>query len=187
METFQFRLIDTAGGEIGIINDSRRMIQIGERVKLPDGSNAAVVEIYDDENGREGNVQATLVVEREGVRSSPRQISITPSPIFGVFTVDGQGWGDARFFGENVPGGLVSFWGTGLDQDRELYLLIDDQWVVKADYLGPAGLPLPGITQINFRIPEGIRRHADVPITFSRRYLPANVGWSKVRVSLRVE
>ncbi len=63
METFRFRLIDTAGGEISIIIDSRPIIQVGELVKLPDGSTASVVEIYDDENGREGNVEATLVVE----------------------------------------------------------------------------------------------------------------------------
>ncbi|MBN2388481.1 MAG: hypothetical protein JXB85_15800 [Anaerolineales bacterium] len=63
METFRFRLIDTAGGEIGIINDLRPTIQVGERVQLPDGSIAPVVEIYDDEDGREGNVQATLVIE----------------------------------------------------------------------------------------------------------------------------
>jgi hypothetical protein len=39
------------------------MIQAGETVQLPDGSPAPVVEVYDDENGREGDVQATLVVE----------------------------------------------------------------------------------------------------------------------------
>jgi hypothetical protein len=63
MATFKYRLIDTAGGEIGIIDDPRPMIQAGETVQLPDGSPAPVVEVYDDENGREGDVQATLVVE----------------------------------------------------------------------------------------------------------------------------
>lgn len=63
METFRFRLIDTAGGEIGIIDDARPIFQPGELVQLPDGSTASVLEVYDDENGREGNVEATLVVE----------------------------------------------------------------------------------------------------------------------------
>jgi hypothetical protein len=63
MKTFKYRLIDTAGGEIGIISDSRSTIEIGEDVRLPDGSLGSVVEVYDDEFGREGNVEATLVVE----------------------------------------------------------------------------------------------------------------------------
>ena len=63
MNSFRYRLIDTAGGEIGIINDSRPSIRLGERVQLPDGSAGTVVDIYDDEDGKEGDVQATLAVE----------------------------------------------------------------------------------------------------------------------------
>lgn len=63
MKTFRYRVIDIAGGEIGIINDSRPMIQVGERVQLPDGSTGTVLDIYDDEDGKEGEVQATLAVE----------------------------------------------------------------------------------------------------------------------------
>ena len=63
MITFRYRLIDTAGGEIGIVDDPRPLIQIGERVQLPDGATGTVVDIYDDEFGKEGNVQATLAVE----------------------------------------------------------------------------------------------------------------------------
>jgi hypothetical protein len=63
MAPFRYRLIDTAGGEIGIIQDSRPRIQLGEHVQLPDGSTGTVVEIYDDEDGKEGDVQATLAVE----------------------------------------------------------------------------------------------------------------------------
>jgi len=60
---FPYRLIDTAGSEIGIIDDSRAVIQLGDRVKLPDGRSGTVVDVYDDEYGKEGNVQATLAVE----------------------------------------------------------------------------------------------------------------------------
>jgi hypothetical protein len=63
MNGFRYRLIDTAGGEIGIITDSRPLIQLGESVQLPDGSTGTVVDIYDDEHGKEGNVQATLAME----------------------------------------------------------------------------------------------------------------------------
>jgi hypothetical protein len=40
-------------------------------VYLPDGGPATVVEVYDDEHGREGGVQATLVVERQAVTTFP--------------------------------------------------------------------------------------------------------------------
>ncbi len=63
MSTYRYRLIDTAGSEIGIINDSRPQIQLGDHVQLPDGSTGTVVDIYDDEDGKEGNVEATLAVE----------------------------------------------------------------------------------------------------------------------------
>jgi hypothetical protein len=63
MKPYRYRLIDTAGGEIGTIDDPRRLIRAGERVQLPDGSSGVVVEVYDDEDGKEGDVQATLAVE----------------------------------------------------------------------------------------------------------------------------
>ena len=63
MQPYRYRLIDTAGGEIGIITDARPEIQVGERVQLPDGSTGMVVDVYDDEYGKEGEVQATLAVE----------------------------------------------------------------------------------------------------------------------------
>lgn len=63
MGAFRYRLIDTAGGEIGIVNDIRPQIDLGEQVRLPDGVSGTVVDIYDDEFGKEGDVQATLAVE----------------------------------------------------------------------------------------------------------------------------
>jgi hypothetical protein len=63
MKKFRYRLIDTAGGEIGIIDDSRSALEVGESVSLPDGSVGTVVDVYDDEDGKEGDVQATLAVE----------------------------------------------------------------------------------------------------------------------------
>lgn len=59
----RYRLIDMAGGEIGIINDDRASIVENELVTIPDGVEVPVVEIYDDEYGREGDVVATLVVD----------------------------------------------------------------------------------------------------------------------------
>jgi len=53
-----------AGGEIGIITDQRDRIDLGEHVTLPDGRTAPVVDIYDDDEwGKEGGVEASLVVD----------------------------------------------------------------------------------------------------------------------------
>ena len=59
----RFRLIDMAAGEIGIVTDERDSISEGDLVALPDGTEVEVVEVYDDEHGREGDVAATLVVD----------------------------------------------------------------------------------------------------------------------------
>ncbi len=59
----RFRLIDMAGGEIGILADERETIGEGDPVALPDGTEVEVIEVYDDEDGREGDVAATLVVD----------------------------------------------------------------------------------------------------------------------------
>ncbi|MGZ4115089.1 MAG: hypothetical protein ACXVPX_00325 [Actinomycetota bacterium] len=59
----RFRLIDTAGGEIGIVEDERTSIDVDDTVSLPDGSVGTVVDVYDDEYGREGGVAATLAVD----------------------------------------------------------------------------------------------------------------------------
>jgi hypothetical protein len=59
-----YRIIDTAGSELGIIEDPRDEIHHGEAVALPDGGTAEVLEVYDDEeHGREGGVNATLVAD----------------------------------------------------------------------------------------------------------------------------
>jgi hypothetical protein len=62
---FRFRLVDTAGSELGVVSYQTPRVAAGETVYLPDGGPASVVEVYDDEeHGREGGVQATLVVDR---------------------------------------------------------------------------------------------------------------------------
>jgi hypothetical protein len=58
-----YRLIDTAGSEIGIVSDERSEIAEGDTVTLPDGGTAEVLEVYDDEDGREDGVVATLAVD----------------------------------------------------------------------------------------------------------------------------
>ena len=63
MTTFTYRLIDTAGSEIEIVSDLRSSIGEGESVVLADGTAAEVIEVYDDEHGRDGGVVATLVVD----------------------------------------------------------------------------------------------------------------------------
>ncbi len=63
MTDFQYRLIDTAGSVIGIATFDRNNVGEGDTVPLPGGAEGTVVEVYDDENGQEGGVVATLVIE----------------------------------------------------------------------------------------------------------------------------
>jgi hypothetical protein len=65
-EGFAYRLIDMAGSELAIVNDPRAEIGAGESIELPDAIPVVVVETYDDETGREGGAQATLVVDVDG-------------------------------------------------------------------------------------------------------------------------
>ena len=61
--SFRFRLIDIAGSELGIVTHPAPTIGLGETVSLPEGGTGTVVDVYDDEHGREGGVEATLAVE----------------------------------------------------------------------------------------------------------------------------
>ena len=63
MASVRFRLVDTAGSEVGIVDSDTVSIDVGDTVHTPDGRRVEVVEIYDDEFGREGGVRATLVVD----------------------------------------------------------------------------------------------------------------------------
>jgi hypothetical protein len=58
-----FRLIDTDGSEIGFVQIAGDKIADGNRVPTADGQVLSVIEVYDDDDGREGGVAATLVVE----------------------------------------------------------------------------------------------------------------------------
>jgi hypothetical protein len=60
---FPFRLIDMAGSELGIVSYETPTVAEGETVRLPDGQEAQVIEVYDDGYGRYEGVQATLVVD----------------------------------------------------------------------------------------------------------------------------
>ena len=63
--SYRFRLIDTAGSEVAIVVRPSPAIAEGDLVLLPGGGTAAVVEVYDDADGSEGDVQATLVIDDE--------------------------------------------------------------------------------------------------------------------------
>ena len=63
MSTFNYRLIDTAGSELEIVQDGRAEIAEGELIPLADGQEFEVIEVYDDEHGRDGGVVATLVID----------------------------------------------------------------------------------------------------------------------------
>jgi hypothetical protein len=60
----QYRIIDSAGSELGIVEDARDVIDLGDSVALPEGGVAEVIDVYDDEeHGQEGGVNATLAVD----------------------------------------------------------------------------------------------------------------------------
>ncbi|CAN5196118.1 hypothetical protein BH20ACT13_BH20ACT13_13500 [soil metagenome] len=63
MSGFLYCLIDTSGSEVGIVTDGRETIAEDDPVTLPDGTSSTVLEVYDDEQGQEGGVVATLVVD----------------------------------------------------------------------------------------------------------------------------
>jgi hypothetical protein len=63
MTGFRFRLVDTAGGEIGIVTYAVPNVTLGDTVHLPDGRGVTVLDVYDDDHGQEGGVRATLVVD----------------------------------------------------------------------------------------------------------------------------
>jgi len=60
---FRIRLIDTAGSVIGIVSWRSETITEGDMVRLPDGREVEALDVYDDEFGQEGGVQATVVVD----------------------------------------------------------------------------------------------------------------------------
>ena len=61
-----YRIIDSAGSELGMLEDRREAIEVGETVTLADGQTVEVLDVYDDEeHGREGGVAATLALDVE--------------------------------------------------------------------------------------------------------------------------
>ena len=58
-----YRLIDTAGSELEIVELGDQDVAEDAPIVLPDGRSVEVIEIYDDEDGRDGGVEATLVVD----------------------------------------------------------------------------------------------------------------------------
>ena len=55
--------LEQAVREVALIGNERAEIAEDEEVTLPDGTTAVVLDVYDDEHGKDGGVIATLVVE----------------------------------------------------------------------------------------------------------------------------
>jgi hypothetical protein len=62
---FRYRLIDDAGSELGLVELPAEQVEVGDSIQLPHGRDVQVLDVYDDEYGREGDVQATLVIPEE--------------------------------------------------------------------------------------------------------------------------
>ena len=65
MAGFRFRLIDTAGSELGFATYAVPDMRPGDTVHLPGGRGVKVTEVRWNEDYQEGDVQATLVVDAE--------------------------------------------------------------------------------------------------------------------------
>src|SRR5207247_3740270 len=59
----RFRLIETAGAELGIVTHALSHVSEGESIQLPDGREVTVLKVYATEAGQYGDVQAMLVVD----------------------------------------------------------------------------------------------------------------------------
>jgi hypothetical protein len=59
----RYRLLDTAGSEIDIVELDLPEVDVGVTVRLADGTEVAVLDVYDEEDGTEGGVRATLVID----------------------------------------------------------------------------------------------------------------------------
>jgi hypothetical protein len=60
---FRFRLIDTDGSELGIVSYAVPSVRKDETIYISGGRAVQVLEVYDDEHGQEGGVQATSIVD----------------------------------------------------------------------------------------------------------------------------
>ena len=56
-------MVDTAGSEIAIVSYPFAVVKEGETIFLPGGGSAVLLHVYDGEQGQEGGVRATLVVD----------------------------------------------------------------------------------------------------------------------------
>jgi hypothetical protein len=65
MTSNRYRLIDTAGSELCVVQLDATNARERSSVVLPDGTEVTVLEVYDDEDGMEGGVSATLAVDSD--------------------------------------------------------------------------------------------------------------------------
>jgi hypothetical protein len=74
----RYRIVNLLGSEISIFEDARAQVAVGDELVLPDGPAATVVQIREDDFGRYGGVQATLVVDRPAAARSSRRTRRRP-------------------------------------------------------------------------------------------------------------
>ena len=65
MATLRYRVIDTAGSELGFVTTEEGPVDEGDMVEVEVVGEVLVVEVYDDEAGTEGGVAATIVVDTD--------------------------------------------------------------------------------------------------------------------------
>jgi hypothetical protein len=87
-------VIDLAGSELGTIASAVAEVAAGDTVQRPDGRPVEVVEVYDDEFGREGGVAATLVVDDGAGEQDDRISEESAAAVLGL--IDRLGLGAQR-------------------------------------------------------------------------------------------
>jgi uncharacterized protein (TIGR03437 family) len=103
----------------------------------------------------------TVQVESNGQRTAPAQVEITPTWFY-VFTLDGSGKGPAAAINQdgsiNSPdhtaktGSVVSVFGTGASVKTPIKVWVNYQ-PAEVQYAGQAPGLVPGVMQVNFRVP----------------------------------
>jgi uncharacterized protein (TIGR03437 family) len=104
---------------------------------------------------------ASLEVESNGLKTAPISVGVGASAFY-LFTRDGIGRGPAAAINQdrsiNSPehpapvGSIVSVFGTGAGVKAPVQVLANNQPAI-IEYAGPAPGLVPGVTQVNFRVP----------------------------------
>jgi uncharacterized protein (TIGR03437 family) len=117
--------------------------------------------------------EAALTVTYKGQTSAPLALKVVESN-FGIFTVNGAGWGPA-ITDSAAPGGAVTIHGTGLGTDRAPQVSVGGHSVRRILYAGPARC-CAGQDEIRFEVPIDAPPGCYVPFRVRSGGVESNVA-----------